>query len=51
MKLGRGVSRHDKLDNWRHTHRYELVIAIIRLFWTISETNPGLWDRLQSEGD
>ena len=46
MKLGRDVSRHDVLDNWRNTHRYESVIAIIWLFWTISETDPGLWDRL-----
>ena len=48
MKLGRDVSRHDVLDNWRNTHRYELVIAIIWLFWMISETDPGLWDRLQT---
>ena len=46
MKLGRDVSRHDELDNWRNTHRYETVMAIIWLFWTISETDPGLWDRL-----
>ena len=47
MKLGRDVSRHDVLDNWRNTQRYESVIAIIWLFWTISETDPGLWDRLK----
>ena len=46
MKLGRDVSRHNKLDNWRNTHRYESVMATIWLFLTISETDPGLWDRL-----
>ena len=46
MKLGRDVSRHDELDNWRNTHRYESIRASIWLFWTISETDPGLWDRL-----
>ena len=47
MKLGRDVSRHNELDNWRNTHRYESVMATIWLFLTISETDPGLWDRLQ----
>ena len=46
MKLGRDVSRHNELDNWRNTHRYESVMATIWLFLTISETDPGLWDRL-----
>ena len=46
MKLGRNVSRHNELDNWRNTHRYESVMATIWLFLTISETDPGLWDRL-----
>ena len=46
MKLGRGVSRHNELDNWRNTHRYESVIATIWLFLTRYETDPGLWDRL-----
>ena len=27
MKLGRDVSRHNELDNWRNTHRYESVMA------------------------
>ena len=38
MKSGRDVSRHDELDNWRNTHRYGSVMALIRLFGTISET-------------
>ena len=46
MKLGGDVSRHNELDNWRNTHRYESVMATIWLFLTISETDPGLWDRL-----
>ena len=46
MKLGRGVSRHNELDNWRNTHRYESVIAAIWLFLTRYETDLGLWDRL-----
>ena len=46
MKLGRDVSRHNELNNWRNTHRYESVMATIWLFLTISETDPGLWDRL-----
>ena len=46
MKLGRDVSRHNELDNWRNTHRYESVMATIWLFLTISETDSGLWDRL-----
>ena len=48
MKLGRDVSRHNELDNWRNTHRYESLMATIWLFLTISETDPGLWDRLNS---
>ena len=48
MKLGRDVSRHNELDNWRNTHRYESVMATIWLFLTISETDPGLWDRLHT---
>ena len=47
MKLGRDVRRHNELDNWRNTHRYESVMATIWLLLTISETDPGLWDRLQ----
>jgi hypothetical protein len=47
MKLGRDVSRHNELDNWRNTHRYESVMATIWLLLTISETDPGLWDRLK----
>ena len=43
MKLGRDVSRHNELDNWRNTHRYESVMATIWLLLTISETDPGLW--------
>ena len=27
MKLGREVSRHNELDNWRNTHRCESVMA------------------------
>ena len=50
MKLGRDVSRHNELDNWRNTHRYESVMATIWLFLTISETDPGLWDRLMVNG-
>ncbi len=46
MKLGRDVRRHNELDNWRNTHRYESVMATIWLLLTISETDPGLWDRL-----
>ena len=46
MKLGREVSRHNKLDNWRNTHRFESVMATKWLLLTISETEPGLWDRL-----
>ena len=49
MKLGRDVSRHDELDKWCNTYRYKSVMAIIWLFWTISETDPGLWDRLKDE--
>ncbi len=48
MKLGRDVRRHNELDNWRNTHRYESVMATIWLLLTISETDPGLWDRLSS---
>ena len=47
MKLGREVSRHNELDNWRNTHRFESVMATKWLLLTISETEPGLWDRLQ----
>ena len=46
MKLGRDVSRHNELDNWRNTHSYESVMATIWLSLTISETDPCLWDRL-----
>ena len=46
MKLGREVSRHNELDNWRNTHRFESVMAIKWLLLTISEAEPGLWDRL-----
>ena len=46
MKLGRDVSRHNERNNWRNTHSYESVMATIWLFLTISETDPGLWDRL-----
>ena len=46
MKLGRDVSRHNELDNWRNTHRYESDMATLWLFVTKSETDPGLWDRL-----
>ena len=46
MKLGRDVSHHNELDNWRNRHRYKSVMATIWLFLTISETDPGLWDRL-----
>ena len=46
MKLGREVSRHNELDNWRNTHRFESVMATKWLLLTISETEPGLWDRL-----
>ena len=48
MKLGREVSRHNELDNWRSTHRFESVMATKWLSLTISETEPGLWDRLTS---
>ena len=47
MKLGREVSRHNELDNWRNTHRFESVMATKWLLLTISETEPGLWDRLR----
>ena len=47
MKLGREVSRHNELDNWRNTHRVESVMATKWLLLTISETEPGLWDRLR----
>ena len=47
MKLGREVSRHNELDNQRNTHRFESVMATKWLLLTISETEPGLWDRLQ----
>ena len=47
MKLGKEVSRHNELDNWRNTHRFESVMATKWLLLTISETEPGLWDRLQ----
>ena len=46
MKLGREVSRHNELDNWRNTHRCESVMETKWLLLTISETEPGLWDRL-----
>ena len=46
MKLGREVSRHNELENWRNTHRFESVMATKWLLLTISETEPGLWDRL-----
>ena len=46
MKLGREVSRHNELDNWRNTHRLESIMATKWLLLTISETEPGLWDRL-----
>ena len=49
MKLGREVSRHNELDNWRNTHRFESVMATKWLLLTISETEPGLWDRLLAE--
>ena len=49
MKLGREVSRHNGLDNWRNTHRVESVMATKWLLLTISETEPGLWDRLIEE--
>ena len=49
MKLGREVSRHNELDNWRNTHRFESVMATKWLLLTISETEPGLWDRLQED--
>ena len=49
MKLGREVSRHNELDNWRNTHRFESVMATKWLLLTISETEPGLWDRLLSQ--
>ena len=48
MKLGREVSRHNALDNWRNTHRFESVMATKWLLLTISETEPGLWDRLRA---
>ncbi len=47
MKLGREVSRHNELANWRNTHRFESVMATKWLLLTISETEPGLWDRLR----
>ena len=50
MKLGREVSRHNELDNWRNTHRFESVMATKWLLLTISETKPGLWDRLLYDG-
>ena len=50
MKLGRDVSRHNKFDNWRNTHIYESDMATIWLLVTISETDPGLWDRLVGDG-
>ena len=46
MKLGREVSRHNELDNRRNTHSCESVMATKWLLLTISETEPGLWDRL-----
>ena len=46
MKLGREVSRHNELDNWCNTHRFESVMATKWLLLTISEAEPGLWDRL-----
>ena len=46
MKLGREVSRHNELDNWRNKHRFESIMAIKWLSLTIAETEPGLWDRL-----
>ena len=49
MKLGREVSRHNELDNWRNTHRFESVMATKWLLLTISETEPGLWDRLSGD--
>ena len=49
MKLGREVSRHNELDNWRNTHRFESVMATKWLLLTISETEPGLWDRLLAD--
>ncbi len=49
MKFGREVSRHNELDNWRNTHRFESVMATKWLLLTISETEPGLWDRLLAE--
>ena len=49
MKLGREVSRHNELDNWSNTHRFESVMATKWLLLTISETEPGLWDRLMNE--
>ena len=51
MKLGREVSRHNELDNWRNTHRFESVMATKWLLLTISETEPGLWDRLMYENN
>ena len=50
MKLGRDVTRHDELDIWRNTHRYESVMATLWLFVTKPETDPGLWDRLKADG-
>ena len=49
MKLGRDVSRHNELDNWRNTHRYESVMVTLWLFVTTSETDSGLWDRLLTQ--
>ena len=46
MKLGREVSRHNKLYNWRNSLKYESVLATKWLLLTIIETRPGLWDRL-----
>ena len=40
MKLGREVSRHNELANWRNTHRFESVMATKWLILTISETEP-----------
>ena len=51
MKLGREVSRHNELDNWRNTHRVESIMATKWLLLTIAETEPGLWDRLSGEGE
>ena len=47
MKLGREVSRHNELDNWRNTHRLESVMATKWLLLTISETEPGFMGQAQ----